>query len=262
MAFYYKKPRMKWHKIYISVLNIVGILSLLYSIFYYIVAFSQLFGKNLPAWGSYYLDEEAKFKIILLYLTMLIIDAIKIILEFTTSKILREFSASGDTLNNVLHVAICISLFLKGGLYGGTYIDSGKFFWLLGLSSSAIWGILIWLPIFIYYYRRHGLFDIDYPDREKHLILLNVPQTIIDGCKNNSTDSVIFNTYIDDCLSDGLITSVQAKTLRNLFEEEIENSEEPHLNSPTPIYCRKCGSKLMPDSLYCDKCGTKIVIFV
>ena len=43
----------------------------------------------------------------------------------------------------------------------------------------------------------------------------------------------------------------------NIKNEETVNTPEELIND-IPVFCRKCGFKLLEDSIYCAKCGTKI----
>lgn len=56
------------------------------------------------------------------------------------------------------------------------------------------------------------------------------------------------------------ISSQQEYTINkeNLENAKGEEAETQSIQNDTPLFCRKCGTKLDSDSLFCRKCGTKV----
>ena len=44
----------------------------------------------------------------------------------------------------------------------------------------------------------------------------------------------------------------------NLVDVKVEETKTQNIQNDKPLFCRKCGRKLDPDSLFCRKCGTKV----
>ena len=66
------------------------------------------------------------------------------------------------------------------------------------------------------------------------------------------------------CDNDLLLENEKTETNKKSLSNTVNNTQKPTQATPDVntkdkvCFCRKCGSKLTPDSLFCNKCGTKI----
>ncbi len=225
------KLPLRWHKTYIVLLNIFGILGC-FGLCLFFVTFHQL---------SYvYSLGDAKDTLIALYILLLVIDTARVIMYFIVAKKLKDFDSSAITLNHWLQSLCVFASFLNGGINGFS-IDNG-FGWLLGFLTALFSGLAIYLPIFIYY------------DKRKHLFMDNV---YIQTCNNYINEPERLNDCIDHWLSNNAITQEQASILQKKFLKD-NFSISNHL--PKIQYCRKCGEKLFEGADTCHKCGTTITL--
>lgn len=128
---------------------------------------------------------------------------------------------------------------------------------LLGTLLTAI-------PIAIYYWKRRPLFfrnKAAQPGAE-HAAPVYIEPDPVGGCDASSVDTVDTTDPASEASDDMSECPAPAKepTIAEVQEEASALEASPSQMKKSKIrYCRKCGSKLPPDSEYCNKCGTKII---
>jgi len=251
-----KTIKMRWHKAYVVILLILGILrsaSLLGAIGEYVrYKFSSVY-------LTHYLDD-----ILLWWLLMIIFDLIVLVLIFMSYSKLKNFSPGAIGTHGTMLVLLALGSGIQSAINDSLMGNS----WQIGFLVGVIIFLPVEIPLWVYYHKRKRLYECSAAEREHLLYGTPMPEYKPRVLENN-----IFQGYASQPTQ--LPPAPQAEPpeeqpapakhqvvqvhKKGEAPKRVENTQpaQPQMPQQPINFCRFCGSKLSAEAVYCTQCGRK-----
>ena len=236
-----KRIGIKWHKAYVVILLIRGfllILSLLGEIFLH-------FDNR-----KYYYYSNNSYD--LLFIGLCVLDAIRIYLNFHTRNALKDFAVGAVGTHTLFLIVELILVGLRMGLESYDAITK-SISWFRVITGVA-GGLILAIPLFIYYRKRAILFEAPAAVRENLIYGTPLPEYVP-------------RTLPQDQYGKQTAAAQTVKTEEAPAEQPVQQPAEqpqeqpqaqPEAKREKAVFCYRCGKKLMEDAAFCAFCGTKV----
>ena len=252
---------MRWHKAYVVILLIIGILrsmSLLGTVGEYVrYKFSSVY-------LTHYLDD-----ILLWWLLVVIFDLITIVLIFKSYSKLKNFTPGAIGTHATMLVLLALGSGIQSAINEFLLGNS----WQIGFLIGAAIFLPVVIPLWIYYHKRRRLYECSVAEREYLLYGTPMPEY-----KPRTLENSTFRTYKEAQAVQNKAPKTEQSALPPVAVPPAEKKPQtvqvrkkspsappasPEIDReakpPQIVFCRHCGHKLLPDSNYCTWCGKNVL---